>query len=199
MLAGRSPEDMAGIFPNCMVTLRDGAHSSKRVITRPQAATPRLKEITDKILWLKTSIVMRIQNSHVFRDIFEEETKKEGHTEHGLGCADFGGAKHRLSGRQVPAARHTLWFHALIRAALRIMVERQSQQEGHDALSYLRLIDEEAYLMVAAWAEACAVVMKFTRWQDTEDCPSRSCIPLSPPRTHPSPSFSPSPFFSQPY
>jgi hypothetical protein len=82
MLAGRSPEDMARVFPESMVTIRDCAHSSKRVLTRPLNADPGLKEVTDIILWKRQSIVQRIENSDSLKAIFRAEIKKEEATEY---------------------------------------------------------------------------------------------------------------------
>ena len=60
----------SGLTPNLRLIIRDRAHASRRLLSRPWKADPFLNEIAETVVMSSTSICKRVQHSHDLREMY---------------------------------------------------------------------------------------------------------------------------------
>ena len=115
-------------FENLRERMCDPTHAARRLLSRPQAASPYLKELCDKLIFNKRSISQMVVISEVFNKYFAEEVAKlkaEGAGDSVHRVINLRAAKHRLEKCATPLGNHILWVEALIATAIRVAMERR--------------------------------------------------------------------------
>ena len=159
-------EDVA---PNLKVIVRDHAHASRRLLSRPWHADPDLDRIATTLVMGKHSICQRIQHSPDFKSIYSRYIEKEveGPFRRTTG---LGAAKHRFESWSKPFGMVVMTLTALIRTAEEISIKRQGNDEGHDADAFLDFLNAPNILQTAMMADAADEVLVVTRTFDAEEC-----------------------------
>ena len=121
----------------------------------------------DVFLLSSSSIVQKIENSHIFKDEFQ---KKASEMEDALQTQvrNLRAAKHRFESYSKPLGRLVLWCDAVIATAETISIKRKGQAEGTAANEFLKEINEEKLLQLAMMADAADEVSGLLRHVDTE-------------------------------
>ena len=168
-MRGRSgeAEDVPVITPNLRMIFRDGAHASRRFLSRLWRADCAIHAVIDLVVMNKHSITQRIHNSQVFTAWFAEEVRRDGGT-----FTNLRAAKHRFESYAVPLSRIVSHLPALIRTAARIARERHGMTEGKDAVAFLQWVSPRSVILLAMLSDAAAEVLTFTRQCDREDVDS---------------------------
>ena len=168
-MRGRSgePADVPAVTPNLKVIFRDGAHASRRFLSRLWKADETINEVIDGVVKNRHSITQRIHNSLVFTSWFQQEVLRDGGA-----IKNLRAAKHRFESYAKPLSRIVLNFPALIRTSERIACERHGQAEGHDAMAFLQRVSPKSVILLATLADAAIEVLTFTRQCDREDVDS---------------------------
>ena len=168
-MRGRSgaPADVPVVTPNLKVIFRDGAHASRRFLSRLWKADESINDVIDGVVRNRHSITQRIHNSLVFTSWFQQEVLRDGGT-----IKNLRAAKHRFESYAKPLSRIVLNFPALIRTSERIACERHGQAEGQDATAFLQWVSPASVILLAMLADAAIEVLTFTRQCDREDVDS---------------------------
>ncbi len=155
------------LTPNLKMCLRDYAHGSRRIISRPFHADPFLNRLHSTFIASKRSICQRIEHSHIFKSIFAEKVKDQPVNTPPV--RNLSAAKHRYESYAKPTGRFVHQQLALIATASTISVMRPGKTEGNDANAYLEALDNESYLQMAMMADAEDEGLLLTRQCDQED------------------------------
>ena len=142
----------SGLTPNLKVIIRDRAHASRRLLSRPWKADPFLNEIAETVVMNSSSICQRIQHSHDLRDIYAENVQNyvTGAFKNSKG---LGAAKHRFESWAKPFAMAVMTLPALIRTAEEISITRAGKAEGKDADDFLIFLNAERILQLGMMAD----------------------------------------------
>lgn len=172
-LAGRELQCPTGggppALPNLKVIVRDKAHASRRLLSRPWAADAYLKATLDVLLFKQKSIVRLIQNSFIFKSWFVANQRHDGHEHHGnQPLKDLSYAGQRFDSRAKPLARFCWKFDAVVQTAMQIAVRRRGKAEGAAAAEFLAALSLENMLQVGMLADAADEGLRFTRFCDSE-------------------------------
>lgn len=118
----------------------------------------------------KTSLVQRIDNSLVFREVFKKFVEEQ---EAAGGCkakiSNLRAAKHRFESLSAPLSRLVLFFPAMLRTAAYISSDRAGRAEGSNADDFLRSMTPARLLQLAMMADAADEAMRLIRACDCED------------------------------
>jgi hypothetical protein len=129
-----------GLTPNLKVIIRDRAHASRRLLSRPWKADPFLNEIAETVVMNNTSICQRIQHSHDLREMYA--TNVQNYVSNPFKKSQgLGAAKHRYESWAKPFAMVAMTFPALIRTAEEISVIRVGKAEGNDADNFFEYLN----------------------------------------------------------
>ena len=162
------PGDRTPLAPNLKAIIRDRAHASRRIISRPWKADPDLHDIAEKVVMSHSSIIQRIHHSTTFSKWYAGNLKAHcaGPFE---GSTSLGAAKHRYETWSRPFGQAVMTIGALIRTAEQIIIER-SGAEARDAQSFLVYLTEERFLQLGMLADASDEALVLTRIFDDETC-----------------------------
>ena len=155
------------LTPNLRFIVRDKAHSSRRITSRPWSADPALKEILIRLCAGRGSIAKLIHNSVEVRRIFAEFAKAAD-SDVMTAVTNMSAAGHRFDSHATPLGRTCMHLHASIRAALRLCRLRSDDSSKYARL-FLEWISEEHALQAAMLADAADSSLHFTRLLDRED------------------------------
>lgn len=160
---------MKSIAPNLKVIVRDHAHASRRLLSRPWHADEHLDMIAKTLVMGRHSICQRIQNSPEFRTIYGNHIKHvvQGPFRKTVG---LGAAKHRFESWSKPFGMVVMTLKALIRTAEDISITRQGNEEAQDAEDFLDFLTVPHILQTAMMADAADEVLIVTRTFDAEEC-----------------------------
>ena len=173
-LAGRELQSPANggpaMLPNLKIVVRDKAHASRRLLSRPWAADAYLKQTLNTLLFKHKSIVRLIQRSVVFKAWFIANQRGHGgHGGHGDPVVkDLSFAGQRFDSRAKPLARFCWKFDSVIQTAMQIAVRRRGKAEGLAAVEFLEALNPESMLQVGMLADAADEGLRFTRFCDRE-------------------------------
>ena len=158
------------ILPNLKLVTRDRAHAARRITLRPWKSDSRIKEVLDKVIFMKGSIVNKIKNSDFFKVWHQRNigkvSKKIINSDR---SAQLGYSKQRFDSTQRPLGRCVLEFEALIMTAQQIAEARKGTAEGEQACGFLEYINTERMLILAMGADAGDEVYEFVLQLDKED------------------------------
>jgi hypothetical protein len=163
----------SGLAPNLKVIIRDRAHASRRLLSRPWKADPFLDEITETVVMDRSSICQRIQHSHDLRDMYAESVKTyvDGPFKNSKG---LGAAKHRYESWAKPFAMVVMTLPALIHTAEQISLVRAGKPEGKDAEKFLTFLNAERVVQLGMLADGADEAYLLIRiFDDEETDPAR--------------------------
>ena len=155
------------LTPGLRFVIRDKAHSSRRVVSRPWAADPFIKETTMIFARGRGSIARMIHNSPHIRQVFVNYTRMCRNKAINAGITNLRAAAHRFESFQKPLGRTCIFLHACIRTALHIS-RRQNDDMAKMAKAWLKSVTTERCLMLAMMADASDQAMQLTRILDDE-------------------------------
>ena len=155
------------LTPNLRFVVRDKAHASRRITSRPWSADVRLQEIMSYMCAGKYSIAKQVQFSEEVKRIFVAfASDTDAVLRRAVG--NFRAAAHRFESYSKPLGRTCLFIHACVRTALRIMRTR-SDASSKKAREWLLWVTEERALLAAMLADAADSSIRLTRLMDSED------------------------------
>jgi len=154
-------------LPNLKLVIRDKAHASRRLLSRPWVVDVFLKTTLDTLLFKKKSIVRLIQHSFLFKSWFLANQGGLG-GQSGPPVKDLSYAGQRFDSRAKPLARFCMKFDALVKTAMQIAVRRHGKEEGTAATEFLTSLNMENMVQVGMLADAADEGLRFTRFCDSE-------------------------------
>ena len=163
----------SGVAPNLKVIIRDRAHASRRLLSRPWKADPFLNEIAETVVMNRSSICQRVQHSHDLREMYAKNVQSyvDGPFKNSKG---LGAAKHRYESWAKPFAMVVMTLPALIRTAEEISLVRAGKQEGKDADKFLKFLNAERVLQLGMLADGADEAYLLIRiFDDEETDPAR--------------------------
>ncbi len=163
-LMQRLPADQP-LAPNLKALLRDRAHASRRLISRPWAADENVKALTDEVVMGRHSLIQRIHHSTMFTAWYKRNTRDANGVL--VATSKLGAAKHRFESRARPLAQFILTLPAIIKTAEEIVVLRVGE-EAHDAAKFLKTLTAERVLLLAMLSDAADESLVLTRIFDEE-------------------------------
>ena len=105
----REQDGVAALLPKFRFTIRDTAHAARRIISRPWAASPKLKHAAGVFGRYSHSLGQRVHHSPKYRSVFKKWIKVATHNaKHRV--ASMRAAKHRLETFAKPAGRTVIFF-----------------------------------------------------------------------------------------
>ena len=155
-LAARLLRAGAGMFSNAKAQQRDRTHASRRLISRPFAAIPEIKEVMEFFLLQSGSILKTINNSLVLQGKFAEFCKGR--------ARNLTFRMHRFNSTSKPASRFVLEFDAVLLTAIWGAVQRSCPS----CKDFLSFVDEKKLLLFAMCADVSDEGLALTRLTDTE-------------------------------
>ena len=155
------------LFPNLKVIGCEQAHTSRRVLERPQKAEPYLEEVARHFLWNMDSIASLFQHSDGSRGIFQAASRELDEAQN-INRLRF--RRHRFDSQAEPLSRMSVAFDALLQSASQISHARRNEDAGKQAANFLQWITDESALQMAMLADASDQVLTLVRKQDA-DCP----------------------------
>ena len=166
-------QDGQALLPSLGLLLRDKAHASRRIITRPYKADPYLEEVYDMMLLNYDSVAAMICNAKgTLGKWFAANCEKStaGLVQPGRGTPSLGFKRHRHNSMQAPCVRMVVFFDALLATAQMISSNRRGEEAGRNAERWLLWLDEEKCLQFALLADAADQTMELLRFHDRENC-----------------------------
>ena len=128
-----------------------------------------LKNVYDRYVTARHSMVNVIENSNIFKAKFQEFVQQSTHS-FGIHIKNLSLAKHRFDSTQKPVGRMVLFMDAVISVALYIVAKRaRSSREGKIAEDFLRGLTMEDYIQLAMMADAGDETIMLVRLCDSED------------------------------
>ena len=156
------------LTPNLLHVIRDKAHASRRLLSRPWAADPVFKEMCTTFL-KRGSMARLVQNSVEIKRVFIKFTKEDNHKVLSRQVMhNFRAAGHRFESFQKPLGRTCLHIHSVIRTALYLAHHRAGDDPGKYAKAWLAWITTERCLLLAMMSDASDECMQLTRAMDSE-------------------------------
>ena len=156
------------LTPNLRFVLRDKAHASRRVVSRPWAADPYIKDVANMFAHGRNSIARMVQNSHAISQIFQDYVASVRNKIVNSACANMRAAKHRFESHARPMGRSCLHLLSCIRTALHIS-SKSSKDVADRANEWLLWVDNEKCVMAAMLSDASDQALSLTRIMDSED------------------------------
>ena len=153
------------LTPNLLWVIRDKAHASRRLVSRPWAADAYIKDVALMMSQGNGSMARMIQNSLDIRRVFSRFVRTSRNKIVSSACTNMKAAKHRFESFAKPLGRTCIHLHATIRTAL-WMVGRGSTADR--AKAWLQWLDTEKCLMAAMLADASDQSLALTRLMDNE-------------------------------
>ena len=160
-------ELLAPLFPNTIV-LRDKAHSSRRILSRPWQAIGELQQLVNRWVKGKRSICQLIHHSKNFKAWFHEFICVDVHTLQAL-SANVRAAKHRFESFARPLARCCRQLLSVLRTAIKIAKFRHSDEAGQAMRTFLHNIKSRDVLLLGMAADASDECLLLTRFCDDQD------------------------------
>jgi hypothetical protein len=160
-------EGIRKITPNLRFVLRDKAHASRRVTSRPWEKDPALKDVLVHMCTGRGSIAKLIHNSQEIRRIFEEFVQSADSAVISA-VRNMRAAGHRFESHAKPLGRTCLFLHSCVKTAVRISAAR-SDMSSKLAKAWLTWLTEERALLAAMLADAADSSLQLTRLMDCED------------------------------
>lgn len=152
--------------PNLKYVIRDKAHASKRLVSRPFNADPYLKRVMGMFASDRKSIARTIQNSHAIRGKFKEYLTTSFRSVNKT-VSNMRSAKHRFESLQKPFGRTVLFTYPTLRTAIWV-AQTRDDESGDNAKEWLAYVDNENCLQAAMMADAADQTIVVCRIMDDE-------------------------------
>ena len=152
--------------------MRDKAHASRRVLTRPYKADEYLEDVYNMMLLNYDSVPAMICNATgTLGKWFANNCERSSAmlAQPGRGTASFGFKRHRHNSHG-PSLRIVVFFDALLATAQMIASNRRGEDAGESAERWLLWLDHEKCLQFALLADAADEAMALLRFHDRENC-----------------------------
>lgn len=154
-----------GFTPNMSFIVRDKAHGSRRILSRPWACDDYLNTVASSLITDPSSIAQLIQHSEDLKAMYSEATKKSSCKYVATSFTNMRAAKHRFESMCTPLSRICLDWEAVISFLVRVAIERGSaDRAGLFATSCLDALSDELMLTAAMLADAadeCMILIRF--------------------------------------
>jgi hypothetical protein len=138
-------------------------------LQRPWKADAVLTELLETFITGKNSIVQRIDNSLLLRNMFQKYVSEQ---ESSGGCkgtiSNLRSAKHRFESLSKPICRLVMFFPAMARTAAHMAADRTSRTEGSDAKDFLEAMTDARLVQLAMMADAADEALRLIRACDAE-------------------------------
>ena len=155
------------LCPNLRCVIRDKAHSSRRLTSRPWNADDALKETMNFFCGGPGSVARLIQYSPEIRRVFEKICEESDNAVRSA-VVNFRSAQHRFESHSKTLGRTCLFLHACIRTCLHL-VRTRKDAVGNKAKLWIQKLDAETALMAAMLADAADSSLQLTRKMDSEE------------------------------
>ena len=156
VLASRLLRASAGMFANAKAQQKDVTHASRRLLSRPFAAIPEIKEVQDFFLLQSGSILKTINNSNVLQGKFRDFCKGR--------AMNMTFKMHRFNSMSKPASRFVLEFDAVLLTAIWGSIHRACPT----CKEFLQFVDEKRLILFAMCTDVADEGMALTRLSDSE-------------------------------
>ena len=153
--------------------MRDKAHASRRVLTRPYKADEYLEDVYNMMLLNYDSVPAMICNATgTLGKWFATNCERSaaGMVQSGRGTPSLGFKRHRHNSLHGPSVRMVVFFDALLATAQMIASNRRGEDAGKSAEQWLLWLDQERCLQFALLADAADEAMALIRFHDRENC-----------------------------
>ena len=163
----REDGSMVAVLPHLKFIIRDSAHASRRVISRPWFVDPQLQCVIN--IWGRDnrSFPQRMQHAKAAEECFRKHIKSCS-SRHANRVVNLKAAKHRFESFARPLGRSILHLTALLNAAAEISSTRRADALGVDTAKWLSSLTNEAVLLGGLLADAADEALNFTRTLDDE-------------------------------
>ena len=157
-----------GYFPNLKFTLRDKAHSARRILSRPWAAVEAINDVYQNAIAGKHSITSTIQHSGVVAHTFQEHcVTMQNAPSTARRLKNLSLAKHRFDSTEKPLSRFCLFLDAFLLTAISLAASPSQKRERGKA--FLSWVNEEKILLLGLLADLSDECLLFVRVYDSED------------------------------
>ena len=153
--------------PNLRCVIRDKAHSSRRITSRPWSVDSFLSDTLQNFCTGRGSIARLMQHSSEIRRVFADFAKTSESAVDTI-VANFRAAGHRFESHSKPLGRTCLFLHACVRTALHLVRSRKDDS-AQRARAWLLWLNEERLLQAAMLADAADSSIRLTRKMDSEE------------------------------
>ena len=155
-------------FPNILFILRDKAHASRRLLSRPWHAIPQIHEVYDMIIGNSASFTSKIQHSDVLTRVFQRNIQEmQAVPSTAKRIKNLSLARHRFDSCQKPLSRFCLYLEAYICTAIEAAAD--PGKKGHlSALTFLEWATEDRLLLLSLLAECAEENLVLIRYFDRE-------------------------------
>ena len=162
------------LTPNLKFVLRDAAHASRRIISRPWNADPYLRDVALMMAQGRSSVAKLVQNSTETSRVFAGYVKSSESSVVKSAIKNMRAASHRFESWQKPIGRTALFLHASIRTAVYVSRRPAKDENTDHAKAWLEWVDSERCLTLAMMADVADEGMCLTRLLDQEDVDTAS-------------------------
>lgn len=155
------------LAPNLRWVVRDKAHGSRRITSRPWHSDEFLNEVLQFMAGGPASIARLVHYSPEVKRIFQQfaSTSESAVLK---AVSNFRAAQHRFDSQAKPLGRTCLFLHACVRTALHLIRVR-SDNVMRKAQNFLLWLNEERALQAAMLADAADTSLRLTRCMDSEE------------------------------
>ena len=170
----RNEDGVEAFAPHLILVVRDKAHASRRILSRPWYCDQYLQTVASSLMTEPSSLTQLIQHSADLRNMYAAATR-ESHT--GYVSSRFGnlrGAKHRFESMTTPLSRIVLDWGAAVAFLVQVGLERgNTDRAGKYATLCLTALDEELMLQAALLADAAdesLCLIRFFDQREVDNC-----------------------------
>ena len=161
---------LAETLPQMKLVMRDRPHATRRNLSRNWKADAFLDEVANAFLFAADSPVRMIQYSHIFRDWFCENIRRQN-TNLSDHMKNLNFAPHRFESTAAPLARVVLFFPAFLQTVSKIALQRKAEDAGKSAVKFLTWLDYERCVQLAMLGDCAIENLELTRLVDFEGFP----------------------------
>ena len=148
--------------------LKDKAHASRRILSRPWKVVPGLHDAFDTFVSDSSSITRVIQNSSVLSSVFNQHCQRVESSVNGKRIKNLSFKKQRFDSVAKPLGRGILWLRPVLETAIWATIHRRGDKECACAEAFLEWVSEERLVMVGMAADAADAALGLVRAFDTE-------------------------------
>ena len=158
----------SGYFRNLRFTLRDKAHSARRILSRPWSAVETINDVYQNAIAGKHSITSTIQHSGVVAHKFQQHCQAmESAPRTAKRLKNLSLAKHRFDSVEKPLSRFCLYLDAFLLTAISLSASPTSQLRERGK-GFLEWVTEEKILLLGLLADLSDECLMFIRVYDHE-------------------------------
>lgn len=160
----------AMLLKDVKIILRDKAHASRRVLSRPWSVIPELSEAWNFFVDDSNSIVRMIENSAVLSVKFHEYCQAmESAPVCGKRIRSLSFAKQRFDSVAKPLGRGILFWEAVLQTAIWCTIHRRGKEECKTAEAFLDWISETKLILLGMCADCADAALGLVRSFDSEE------------------------------